>query len=61
MSAYWELPDASVPTAYQVFGGSLSADCVSVTATAMTVTLRRENVRVAETSRRDITVRGRMW
>ncbi|MEQ2157849.1 hypothetical protein GOODEAATRI_006071, partial [Goodea atripinnis] len=58
VSAYLEPPDASVPTACQVIGGSLSADCANVTATASIVTLRVASVRVAETSPPDITVRG---
>lgn len=61
VSAYREPRDASVPTAYRVFGGSLSADRASVTATASTVTLRPESVRGAETSPPDITVKGTMW
>lgn len=49
---------ASAPTACRASGASLSADRVTVTATASTATLRRESVRAAGTSPPDTTVRG---
>ena len=49
---------ASVPTACRASGASLSADRVTVTATASTATLRPESVRAAGTSPPDTTVRG---